>query len=108
MANWENLVMWDNISFCYTTNDIVSDDNLKRIKKILNKYINVVAYDGHIKHKRINMNPEISYNDRTIDYNVSAFPKPLPKNFPLDIFSILPEVIEFENLTLTKKTLYAV
>lgn len=42
-----------------------------------------------------NINFYYTTNDRTVDYNVSAFPKHLPKNFP--------EVIEFENFILTKK-----
>lgn len=108
MTNWENLVMWDNISFYYTTNDIISGEKLKQIKKELNKYINNIAYGGYIKKHGINMSPEISYNNGIIDYNVSAYPTPLPKNFPQDIFNVIPEIIEFENLTLTKKTWHTV
>ena len=107
--SWTNLVMWDNISFYYIPNKPVSKDQLKEIKKLLNGYINNVVYDGYIKANMVDMKPEISYNRYgQVEYNVSAYPKPLPKNCPEDIFSVLPESIEFNDLVLTKKDWHGV
>ena len=112
MATWKNLVMWDNISFEYSSDEDLSKDQLKEVKRILNRYVNNVVYDGYIKANRVNMNPEISSKIRgnkfIIDYNISAYPLPFPKNGPQDIFSILPSCIKIDDLVLSKKGVHGI
>lgn len=104
MATWENLVMWDNISFYYGFNKPVSEEQLKEIKKVLNNYTNNIAYNGYIKKNKVNMHPSITIGGTKIDYNVSAYPSPLPKNCPSDLFNIFPNEIKLDDLILSKKS----
>ena len=103
MDKWENLVMWDNVSFYYNPNgNTFTEDELKEIKKTLNKYINN-AYNGHIKNNKIDMRPTLNMNYyNQLDYNVCAYPLQIPKKFPEYIFSLLPEKITINDKIITK------
>jgi hypothetical protein len=103
--NWDKLVMWDNVDF--SASSYLSEPQLKKLKKILNGYLNNVAYDGYIKKNKINMNPEIKqYNKfkKDIYYNVYAYPLPLPQSFPEDVFKILPSIIQIDDVIIIKKS----
>ena len=105
--SWKNLTAWDNVSFYYTTDQEISQNQLKKIKRILNKYVNN-SYNGHIKNNRINMHPSITMSGNKIEYNVYAHPAPLPEKFPQDIFSILPDAMNIEDILIVKKDWHGV
>lgn len=115
--DWNNLIMWDNVSFNYSSKERLSEKELKYVKKILNSFVNN-AYSGYIKNTRMNMSPTIkqtedhacvSNNSFVIDYNVSGYPSPIPKTFPQDIFKIIPSKITTnDGLVITKSDYYAI
>jgi CO dehydrogenase/acetyl-CoA synthase delta subunit len=112
-SKWDNLVMWDNISYIYTTKHNITAAQLREVKKVLNWYINNEVYNGYIKKNNINMNPTISKKMRglgyEIDYNISAYPNQLPKKIPQDIFSILPPTIGIsDNIRLKLQDVHSV
>lgn len=110
-TKWKDLVMWDNITFCYDNlnKTKLSESDLKEIKKTFNMYVNNIAYKGYVSKNRVNMSMNIKkVGSNEIEYNVSAYPKPLPQNFPKYVFSILPKYIYGTNYRLVKKDYHAI
>lgn len=108
MDDWNDLVMWDNISVYYHANGKMTDSDIKETKKILNYFLNNRMYSGYINKNRINMNPSINFSNLEIEYNISAYPNPLPKTFPEVMFNTLPKYIDIGSIKLVKKDYLAV
>ncbi len=105
---WEDLVMWDNVSFYYTCDRKLSDEELAIIKKTLNSVVNN-SYGGHIKKNRVNTHPLICQNkeDRLINYNISTYPSTCPQKLPEYISSILPDEIDVKGTKIRKHEYFA-
>lgn len=105
MKDWDNLLMYDNINFTYKTDKYIGDKQLKTVKRKLNNIMNrhIIKTYG----KQQNMNPEIAYHPENnfngrVEYNISAYPKPLPENLPKELFDIFPDNITVEKIELSE------
>ena len=105
--HWQDLVLWDSITICYSVSCILDIRKLKDIGAYLTNILVNDLYNVYIKKNKIRMNPQFYLKENVVYYTVSSHPRMLPSTFPEDMYQSFPQFFTLDGLTFNKISYHA-